>query len=196
MLKTVFPEDRKAINESLHRSGHWEGELVNTGKSGAKVVVASRWSLQRDAGGHPIGTLETNNDITERKRVEEALRQSQAAYLAEAQKLSRTGSFGWNAGQRRVFWSEQSFVILGYAADVAPSMEAMLARVHPDDAAIGAAEIDRASADRSGFDIEFRLSMPDGAVEADPCGRPSVGGRAEPGTVRRRADGRHGRQAS
>ena len=165
LLKTVFPEDRKAINEMLHRSGHWEGELVNSSKAGAKIVVASRWSLQRDAGGHPIGTLETNNDITERKRVEEALRQSQAAYLAEAQKLSLTGSFGWNADSGDVFWSEQSFVILGYATDVAPSMEAMLARVHPDDAALVRQTIDRASADRSGFDIEFRLSMTDGAVK-------------------------------
>ena len=118
LLKTVFPEDREAINATLHRSGHWEGELVNTGKGGAKIVVASRWSLQRDDGGHPIGTLETNNDITERKRVEEALRQSQAAYLAEAQKLSLTGSFGWNADSGDVFWSEQSFVILGYARTV------------------------------------------------------------------------------
>ena len=165
LLKTVFPEDRKAINDTLHRSGHWEGELLNTSKAGAKIVVASRWSLQRDAGGHPIGTLETNNDITERKRVEEALRQSQAAYLAEAQKLSLTGSFGWNADSGDVFWSEQSFVILGYAADVAPSMEALLARVHPDDAGSVRQTIDRASADRSGFDIEFRLSMPEGTIK-------------------------------
>jgi len=165
LLKTVFPEDRKTIKDALHRSGHWEGELVNTSKSGVKVVVASRWSLQRDAGGNPVGTLETNNDITERKRVEEALRQSQAAYLAEAQTLSQTGSFGWNADTGDVFWSEQSFVILGYAADVAPSMEAMLARVHPDDAGSVRHMIDRASTDRSGFAIEFRLSMPDGAVK-------------------------------
>lgn len=165
LLKTVFPEDRKVIKDTLHRSGHWEGELVNTSKAGAQIVVASRWSLQRDAGGHPVGTLETNNDITERKRVEGALRQSQAAYLAEAQKLSLTGSFGWNANSGDVFWSEQSFVILGYAGDVAPSMAAMLARVHPDDAGSVRQTIDRASADRSGFDIEFRLSMPDGAVK-------------------------------
>jgi signal transduction histidine kinase len=64
-----------------------------------------------------------------------------------------------------VFWSEQSFVILGYAAAIAPSMEALLARVHPDDAGSVRQTIDHASADRSGFDIEFRLSMPDGAVK-------------------------------
>ena len=58
----------QVINDILHRSGHWEGELVNTSKAGAKIVVASRWSLQRDPDGHPIGTLETNNDITERRR--------------------------------------------------------------------------------------------------------------------------------
>jgi signal transduction histidine kinase len=52
-------------------SGRWEGELVRTRKDGTQVVVASRWSLQRDARGVPIAALESNNDITERKRAEE-----------------------------------------------------------------------------------------------------------------------------
>ena len=96
----------------MHGSGHWEGELINTRKDGSQVIVASRWSLQRDDFGQPAGTLETNNDITARKHAEEALRRSQAAYLAEAQKLSLTGSFGWDAANGDVFWSDQTFVIL------------------------------------------------------------------------------------
>jgi PAS domain S-box-containing protein len=164
LLKTVFPGTRNAIDDLLLRSDHWEGELVNTRKDGTQVTVASRWSIQRDENGHPIGTLETNNDITERKRAEEALRRSQAAYLAEAQTLSLTGSFGWNAVSGDVFWSEQSFVIFGYPTTVEPSIELMLSRVHPDDAGQARRSIDRASAGRSGFDIEFRLLMPEGAT--------------------------------
>jgi PAS domain S-box-containing protein len=165
LLQTEFPEPSEAIKEQLLRSGYWEGELVNVKKDGTRVIVASRWSLQRDDRGQPVGTLETDNDITERKRAEEALRRSQAAYLAEAQKLSLTGSFGWNAVSGDVFWSEQSFAIFGYEPTVKPSIAVMLDRVHPDDAAAVRATIDRASDDRSAFDIEFRLLLPDGAIK-------------------------------
>jgi PAS domain S-box-containing protein len=73
LLKTVFPMPFDCITTELLNCGRWEGELVRTRKDGAPVVVASRWSLQRDARGTPIAALETNNDITERKRGEEQL---------------------------------------------------------------------------------------------------------------------------
>ncbi len=165
LLKTIFPESRQKIDELLLRTGHWEGELVNTRKDGTQVIVASRWSLQRDESGRPIGTLETNNDITERRHAEEALRRSQAAYLAEAQKLSLTGSFGWNAVSGDVFWSDQSFAIFGYEPTIRPSIALMLERVHPDDVELVRGTVDRAATGRTEFDIEFRLLMPDGMLK-------------------------------
>ena len=164
LLQTVFPERREAIEDELRRTGRWEGELINTRKDGTQVVVASRWSLQRDATGRPSGTLETDNDITARRQAEEALRRSQAAYLAEAQKLSLTGSFGWNTATGEVFWSEQTFDILGHSQDARPSIEAILERVHRDEAETVQQALNRASADRGGFDIEFRLMLPDRAI--------------------------------
>ena len=71
LLKTVLPVPLERIMAELLNSGRWEGELVRTRKDGTQVVVASRWSLQRDARGVPIAALESNNDITERKRAEE-----------------------------------------------------------------------------------------------------------------------------
>ena len=62
----------------LVSSGSWEGELVHVGRDGAQVVVASRWIVDRDERGEPRSTLEINNDITERKRAEEALRRASA----------------------------------------------------------------------------------------------------------------------
>jgi PAS domain S-box-containing protein len=71
LLKTVFPIPRERIMAELLSSGRWEGELARTKKDGTQVVVASRWSLRRDARGTPVAALETDNDITERKRAEE-----------------------------------------------------------------------------------------------------------------------------
>ena len=73
LLKTVFPRPLEEIKAELIQTGRWEGELVHTKKDGTQVAVASRWSLQRDRHGAPFAILETNNDISERKRAEEAL---------------------------------------------------------------------------------------------------------------------------
>ena len=72
LLKTVFPAPLEEIKKELISAGHWEGELAHTRKDGTQIVAASRWALQRDKKGAPVAILETNNDITDRKRAEEA----------------------------------------------------------------------------------------------------------------------------
>jgi PAS domain S-box-containing protein len=74
LLKTVFPGPFERIIAEVTRTGRWEGELMHTRKDGSQVVMASRWSLQRGEQGAPVAIMETNNDITNRKRAEEALR--------------------------------------------------------------------------------------------------------------------------
>jgi PAS domain S-box-containing protein len=76
LLKTVFPRPLEEIKAELIQTGRWEGYLLHTKKDGTQVAVASRWSLQRDRHGAPFAILETNNDISERKRAEEALSRS------------------------------------------------------------------------------------------------------------------------
>jgi PAS domain S-box-containing protein len=73
LLKTVFPAPLTQIKAEVTRTGRWEGELLHTRKDGTHVTVASRWSQERSKRGEPVAILETNNDITERKRAEEAL---------------------------------------------------------------------------------------------------------------------------
>ena len=86
LLKTIFPTPREEIAAEVMRTGRWDGELVQTKKDGREIVVASRWSLQRDERGSPVGFLETNNDITERKHAE-----SQLAHLAHLNRVSTIG---------------------------------------------------------------------------------------------------------
>jgi PAS domain S-box-containing protein len=73
LLKTTFPAPIEEIRAELLRSGRWDGELEKTKADGTRVVVASRWSLRRDDQQRPAAILETNNDITERKRREQEI---------------------------------------------------------------------------------------------------------------------------
>src|SRR5882724_10590530 len=78
LMQTIFPAPLEEINEKLLATGRWEGELTHTQRDGMQFVVASRWALQRDEPGNPVAILETNNDITERKRAEEEIRKLNA----------------------------------------------------------------------------------------------------------------------
>jgi PAS domain S-box-containing protein len=79
LLQTVFPTSLDLVEGEVLRAGRWEGELVHTKKDGGQVFVASRWSLQRDENGAPIAILSTNNNITERKRAEQARQEGETA---------------------------------------------------------------------------------------------------------------------
>jgi PAS domain S-box-containing protein len=165
LLQTVFPAPLEQIMQTLQSVGRWEGELLHTSRDGTKVSVESRWSLQRNDNGHPIGTLETNNNITERKRAEDALRRTHETYLAEAQQLSHTGSFGWDVSSGEIFWSEESFRIFEYDPKLKPSVNLVIERVHPDDVPLVLQVIERAKSHQQDFDFEHRLIMPDGSVK-------------------------------
>jgi len=73
LLRTVFPAPLVDINNELQQTGRWEGELEHTKADGTRVVVSSRWALRRDEQERALAILETNNDITERKRREEEI---------------------------------------------------------------------------------------------------------------------------
>jgi len=166
-LLLVHPDDREVIGQSAaHRLA--EGEIFD-----------HRFRMIRPDGKtrviREVGTPVYENgivtryfgaciDITEDERKTEALRRSEA-YLAEAQRLSQTGSFGWNPRTGEIFWSEETFRIFEYDHTAAPTIELVLQRVHPEDAALVKQAIERASLDRKDFDFEHRLLMPDGSVK-------------------------------
>jgi DNA-binding NtrC family response regulator len=111
-----------------------------------------------------LRALRAATDIAERKRAEKALRRSEA-FLAEAQRLSRTGSFGWNVLTAENTWSEETYRIFEYDPRTAPTLELVLARTHPEDREIVRRTIAHASSGGTSFDIEYRLLMESGAVK-------------------------------
>src|SRR6204780_3096185 len=103
-------------------------------------------------------------DITERKRAEQELRRSEA-FLAEAQHLSRIGSFSWRVPTDEITWSEQLYRIFQIDQDAQVTFELIATRIHPDDLSVFQEHIERARRDGGDVQLEFRLQMPDGAVK-------------------------------
>ena len=164
----IHPEDLPRLLDS------WR-EILEAGKP-AEVEARMRrfdgeyrWFLfrpepLRDEFGNIVRWYGTNTDIEDRKRAEDALRQSEA-YLAEAQRLSHTGSFGWNVSSGEIVWSEESYRIFEYDPATRATIDMVLNRVHPDDVALVRQVIDRATTHKEAFDFEHRLLMPDGSVK-------------------------------
>jgi len=133
--------------------------------TGEQVIVESHFSPLLDDSGVIIGGLAILRDVTERKRAEDALRRSKA-YLAEAQRLSHTGSFGWDVTSGEIYWSEETFRIFGFdPSKTRPTLELISERIHPDDTLRVQDSINRASRKGADWDIDFRLVMPDGSFK-------------------------------
>src|SRR5260370_36313086 len=91
--------------------------------------------------------------------------QRSEAYLAEAQRLSHTGSFGWDVSSGKLYWSEETFRIFDCDPVDQPKIEFVLQRTHPHDRAFVQQTLDHAAQERKDLDFEHRLLMPDGSVK-------------------------------
>jgi PAS domain S-box-containing protein len=100
----------------------------------------------------------------ERTQAESALRRSQA-YLAEAQRLSLTGSFSWHPGSGLITWSEETYRIFELDPRVKPTLDVIRRRIHPDDVAFYQQIVERAIREGKDFAFEHRLRLPDGTVK-------------------------------
>ena len=147
-------------------------ELARPAPDGGKRYVSVSGLPVFDKSGRFVGYRGVGRHITDRKRAEEALRRSET-YLAEAQRLSHTGTLVFNA-TAPVYWSEESYRIWGLdPLEGLPSRETVFQRIHPDDRERVNVEIDQALLQKRNIALEFRIILPDGTVKyIQSIGRP------------------------
>jgi PAS domain S-box-containing protein len=103
-------------------------------------------------------------DVTGHELLTQELRRREA-YLAEAQRLSHTGSFGWKPDTGEIVWSDETYRIFKYDRSLKPTIDSLVQRVHPQDRADVKEVIDRAFVGAPEFEHAYRLLMPDGRVK-------------------------------
>src|SRR5260370_16036424 len=168
--ESVHPEDREFVfrkaAEAIQGEVRADVEHRIVRPSGEVRVVHSQGDLKRDAAGRAWEMFRTTQDITDRKRAEEALRLSET-YLAEAQKLTRTGNWVWSVADRSVLHlSEEWYRIYGFnPAEGPPDWERRLERVHPEDRLKWKGTIDRAILGKADYEVDFRIVLPGGMVK-------------------------------
>jgi len=116
-----------------------------------------------------------SEDITARKRADEELRRSEA-YLAEAQRLSHTGSWAWNVSTGEVFWSRELFRIFGLDPEwTALNIDLIKRLRHPEDRPFAEQTFDTAVREKRDFEMESRIVLPDGSIKhVRTVGHPAV----------------------
>jgi len=158
------------ISAGSHALQPVEVDFVVTAK-GQRTLVIDAYPVSLP--GHPERRiLVTIQDITERKQAEaakdlrsaEELRRSEA-FLAEAQRLSLTGSFSWRIATDEIVWSEQLYRIFEFDRDLTVTFELIETRVHPEDNAIFKNMIASARSAKGDFDYGYRLQLPDHSVK-------------------------------
>jgi PAS domain S-box-containing protein len=214
----VHPEDRESlyrgVDENLIDGVRPEAEFRIVRPSGEVRTVYSltseRWNslpgdAKRDASGRPYKLFGTIQDITERKRAEEAFHeisrklQESNARLEEAQRIANVGHYSWNLIENRVIWSDEVYRIYGLSPQQGPIDLAMVREmIHPSDRELVFRAAEEALQSGVPVDIEHRLVRPDGevrtihsvgTVKRDTSGRPyEMFGTAQDITDRKRSE--------
>jgi len=175
----IHPDDREAVfrtaGEAVRSGARADCEHRLFRPNGEMRVVHSLADLKRDASGRPNQMFGTTQDITERKRAEEALQRSQF-YLSEGQRLAHIGSWASNdlgirwSDDLGIYWSEEVYKIYGLdPQNGAPNLKQYLAAIHPDDRASMAETIRVMHEQRCGCDVTKRIVRPDGEVRYVRC---------------------------
>src|SRR4051794_15882640 len=166
-LELVHPDDREFVGQTIQKM-----LAEGRGFDFTKRIVRPDGEIRRvRCVGSPAthaGAVEefigTGIDVTEHELLTQELGRGEA-YLAEAQRLSHTGSFGWKPDIGEIIWSAETYRIFEYDRAVTPTIDLVVQRVHPEDRADAQSVLERASRGASDFEHAYRLLLPDGRVK-------------------------------
>lgn len=150
-----------AANNELFRADFFRGEIWHARRDGTTFLGLMHNYVLRDAAGHPTGFIGTLSDITELKRSEEALVQSQHM-LKEAEKIAHMGSWEWDMLNNAETWSDELFRIIGYApGKIRTTHGNFIKALHPDDRDHVLKALQQAVSGNEPYKVEYRIIRPD-----------------------------------
>jgi PAS domain S-box-containing protein len=168
LTRVFHPDDLGRIlaerQEGLSRGTPFEFEARVLMKNGQYRWGLIQYNPLKDERGKIIRWYSTGTDIDDRKRSEQELKRSEA-FLAEGQRLSRTGSFSWCVATNEITWSEELYRIFEFDESLPVTLERIASRVYPDDLPLLRDMIERARGAASDFEYQHRLLMPDQSVK-------------------------------
>src|SRR5882724_8708711 len=166
-IALVHPDDREFVAETIqkmfaeHRGFDFTKRIVRPDGEIRRVRCVGRPTTHAGAVQEFIGT---GIDVTDHELLTQELGRHEA-YLAEAQRLSHTGSFGWKPDTGELIWSAETYRIFEYDRAVTPTIDLVAQRAHPEDRADFQSVIERASGGTPAFEHAYRLLLPDGRVK-------------------------------
>ena len=166
-MELIHSDDREFVAETIqkmfaeHRGFDFTKRIVRPDGEIRRIRCVGSPATHAGAVQEFIGT---GIDVTEHELLTQELGRREA-YLAEAQRLSHTGSFGWKPDTGEIIWSAETHRIFEYDLAITPTIDLVAQRVHPDDRADVQSVIERASRGASDFEHAYRLLLPDGRVK-------------------------------
>ena len=165
--KLVYPPDWSLVRESLKQAqetGEVSAEYRVVWPDGSIHWLLARGQMFFDDLGRPLRMVGFTADITSRKVIEEELRRSEA-FLAQAQQVSRTGSFSWRVAGDEITWSDELYRIYELELGLPVTFELIRTRVHPEDLTLYEKMLEHARNGCDDFEWHYRLLMPDQSVK-------------------------------
>jgi PAS domain S-box-containing protein len=164
----IHPDDLESLSliwQQIRESEQFgEGEVRLRRHDGEYRWFLFHVNPVRDESGRIIKWYGTNLDITDRKLIEVELRRSEE-FLAQAQQLSRTGSFSWRVASDEITWSDELYRIYELEPGVAITLDVIRSRVHPEDLTLYEKMVEQARNGAADFEWQYRLLMPDQSIK-------------------------------